>query len=243
MEQRAPRVASAGKIVGSLLIIASLINLNADFLGYSGITIEELSAISLGIVCYLVAYIASKERQVVELNSNLSLEQQLHLLENTPTKAGNIKPTASHQSSQTKLIIDSIIGGQNVVDEDTIGQAITTLSSGNFGDMAQSIASAAPAPHSDATVVMPVRNLSRAESNVPLPDKQPETNKLQVNIDPVKPPQEYPAQENNPSLGVSLPDLSDLFTEEAKIETHNSTDGAESNVYETPELPDLDDLF
>ena len=241
MEQRAPRVASAGKISGTLLITAAIINLNVDFLGSSGITIEELSALSLSIVCYIVAYIASRERQIVELNSNLSLEQQLHLLETTPTKAGNTKSAASYQSSQTKSIIDSIIGSQDVVDEGTIGQAITTLSSGNFGEAAQSIAAASPAPHSNAAVVMGVSNLSKAESNVPLPDEQREVNKEQDNIISVKP--NYPVQQSDTSLGLTLPDLSDLFTGDSKIEAHNSTDRTESDNYETPELPDLDDLF
>ena len=243
MEQRAPRVASAGKISGTLLITAAIINLNVDFLGSSGITIEELSALSLSIVCYIVAYIASRERQVVELNSNLSLEQQLYLLETTPTKAGNTKSATSYQSSQTKSIIDSIIGSQDVVDEGTIGQAITTLSLGNFGEAAQSIAAASPAPHSNAAVVMAVSKLSKAESNVPLPDEQREINKEQDNIISVKPRQDYPAQQSDTSLGLSLPDLSDLFTGDSKIEAHNSTDRTESDNYETPELPDLDDLF
>lgn len=243
MEQRAPRVASAGKILGSLLIVASIINVNVDFLGYSGITIEELGAFSLSIVCYLVAYLASRERQIVELNSNLSLEQQLHLLETTPTKAGNTKSTASHQSNQTKSIIDSIIGGQNVIDEGTIGQAITTLSSGNFGEVAQSIAAASPAPHSNAAVVMPASNPSQAESNVPLPDEQREISKDLVSIISEKPPQGYPTEQSDANLIGSLPDLSDLFIEDSKIDAHSPSDRTESSVYSTPDLPDLDDLF
>ena len=43
MEQRAPRLASAGKIIGTLLIIASVVNLKLDLLEKSGFLLKNTS--------------------------------------------------------------------------------------------------------------------------------------------------------------------------------------------------------
>ena len=67
MEQRAPRVASAGKIFGTLVILACIINLNIDALGSDGLSVEEYVGLSISLVCYITAYFASRERQILSL--------------------------------------------------------------------------------------------------------------------------------------------------------------------------------
>ena len=243
MEQRAPRVASAGKIFGTLVILACIINLNIDALGSDGLSVEEYVGLSISLVCYITAYFASRERQIIGLNSNLSLEAQLELLESTPTKSSEHKSAPIPQSNHTQSIIDSIIGEQNLVDESTIDQAIDTLSSGVFGETAQSIAEDLPAPHRNATVVTPAPSPKSAEPNVPLPEivSNVDTNPLDSDS---KELEDGPMErETETASDLTLPDLSDLFANDSVADIDKENDDANSGVSETPELPDLDDLF
>ena len=243
MEQRAPRVASAGKIFGTLVILACIINLNIDALGSDGLSVEEYVGLSISLVCYITAYFASRERQIIGLNSNLSLEAQLELLESTPTKSSEHKSAPVPQSNHTQSIIDSIIGEQNLVDESTIDQAIDTLSSGVFGETAQSIAEDLPAPHRNATVVTPAPSPKSAEPNVPLPEiaSNFETNPIDSSS---KELEDGPMErETETASDLTLPDLSDLFADNSVADIDKENDDDNSGVSETPELPDLDDLF
>ena len=88
MEQRAPRLASAGKILGSLAVVASAVNLKLDLLDSAGLSLEEYIGLSTAVALFIMAYFASKERTVVELTDNLSLEEQIAALESIPTKSG-----------------------------------------------------------------------------------------------------------------------------------------------------------
>ena len=243
MEQRAPRVASAGKIFGTLVILACIINLNIDALGSDGLSVEEYVGLSISLVCYITAYFASRERQIIGLNSNLSLEAQLELLESTPTKSSEHKSAPIPQSNHTQSIIDSIIGEQNLVDESTIDRAIDTLSSGVFGETAQSIAEDLPAPHRNATVVTPAPSPKSAEPNVPLPEiaSNFETNPIDSSS---KELEDGPMErETETASDLTLPDLSDLFADNSVADIDKENDDDNSGVSETPELPDLDDLF
>ena len=248
MEQRAPRLASAGKIIGILLIIASVVNLKLDLLEKSGISVEEYIGITASILCFIMAYFASKERAIVGLTNNLSLEEQFANLETTLTKSGGIVPTTQSQSGHTKGIIDSILGTKAEVNEELVNEAIGTLSSGDFGQVAQSMAQELPAPHKHAEAVLESPRLTTVEvespirENVPLPD-------IQLSSDSVGKLPEIPDlaitdEKSNEVLTDEiqlLPDLSDLFIDEIVKENDNEI---QSNVeFETPELPDIDDLF
>ena len=243
MEQRAPRVASAGKIFGTLVILACIINLNIDALGSDGLSVEEYVGLSISLVCYITAYFASRERQIIGLNSNLSLEAQLELLESTPTKSSEHKSAPIPQSNHTQSIIDSIIGEQNLVDESTIDQAIDTLSSGVFGETAQSIAEDLPAPHRNATVVTPAPSPRNAEPNVPLPDIVSNVDTNPLDSDSKELEDEPMERETETFSDLTLPDLSDLFANDSVADIDKENDDANAGVGETPELPDLDDLF
>ena len=243
MEQRAPRVASAGKIFGTLVILACIINLNIDALGSDGLSAEEYVGFCISLVCYLTAYFASRERQIVGLNSNLSLEAQLELLESTPTKSSEHKSAPIPQSNHTKSIIDSIIGGQNQVDESTIDQAIDTLSSGVFGETAQSIAEDLPAPHRNAMVVTPAPSPKSAEPNVPLPEIASNFDTNPVDSSSKELEDEPTERETETVSDPILPDLSDLFANDSVADSDKENDYANAGISEIPELPDLDDLF
>ena len=243
MEQRAPRVASAGKIFGTLVLLACIVNLNIDALGTDGLSVEEYVGLSISLVCYITAYFASRERQIIGLNSNLSLEAQLELLESTPTKSSEHKSAPIPQSNHTQSIIDSIIGEQNLVDESTIDQAIDTLSSGVFGETAQSIAEDLPAPHRNATVVTPAPSPKSAEPNVPLPEIVSNVDTKLVDSYSKEHDDEPMKRETETVLDLTLPDLSDLFADDSVADTDKENDDASAGISGTPELPDLDDLF
>ena len=248
MEQRAPRLASAGKIIGTLLIIASVVNLKLDLMEKSGISIEEYIGIIASVLCFIIAYFASKEREIVGLTNNLSLEEQFSNLESTPTKSGGIVPTTQSQSSHTKGIIDSILGAKAEVNEQQVNEAIGTLSSGDFGQVAQSMAQELPAPHKHAEAVLESPTSTTVEVETPIRENVPLPN-IQVSSGSVGKLPEIPdlatTDENSNEVLTdeiqSLPDLSDLFIDEIVKENDNEIQS--SVEFETPELPNIDDLF
>jgi len=247
MEQRAPRLASAGKILGSLLLIATAVNLKLDLLEKPGFSLEEYITISVAFVLFLIAFFASKEREIVELTNNMSLEEQFAQLESTPTKAVGVIGSYQVQSSQTQGIIDSILGEKAEVNEQQVSQAIGTLSIGDFGKAAQSMAEQLPAPHKHAESVVESPQLTTTEveipvrENVPLPTQIAPNNTPREDI-PALPNLEFAVKDEQVNAeNLNLPDLSDLFNEE--ITEQESDEITQTSEFETPELPDIDDLF
>ena len=247
MEQRAPRLASAGKILGSLLVIATAVNLKLDLLEKPGFSLEEYITISIAFGLFLIAFFASKEREIVELTNNMSLEEQFAHLESTPTKSSGVIGSYQVQSSQTQGIIDSILGEKAEVNEQQVSQAIGTLSTGDFGQAAQSMAEQLPAPHKHAEGVVESPQLTTTEveipvrENVPLPTQIAPNNTPREDI-PELPNLEFAVKDEEVNAeNRNLPDLSDLFNEE--ITEQESDDITQTSEFETPELPDIDDLF
>ena len=240
MEQRAPRLASAGKILGSLAVVASAVNLKLDLLDSAGLSLEEYLGLSTAVALFIMAYFASKERKVIELTDNLSLEEQFEALESIPTKSGtDVSSIAQPQSSHTKNIIDSIIGANKEIDELQVSNAIGALSTGEFGQAAQQIAEQLPAPHKESDNV--VQSLTKStidhdlesKSNIPLPSNPIADEPIIAEI-PV-----LPEVDTSPSL----PDLTDLFEDETADDKVAIESVEKQDFIETPDLPDLDDLF
>ena len=248
MEQRAPKLASAAKILGSLMIIATAVNFKIDILENSGLSIEEYIALSLSVLLFITAYFASRERAVVGLTNNLTLEEQFTQLENTPTKSGGMPITNNSQSSHTKGIIDSILGAKAEVNEQKVSQAIGTLSTGDFGQQAQSMAEQLPAPHKHAERLVESPTITTTEvdnstrENIPLPEITADINAL-ANELPKLPELVIPNVTASEDLAIerqSLPDLSDLFADEVFEQNDDNHSIVE---FETPDLPDIDDLI
>ena len=220
MEQRAPRLASAGKILGTLIIIATAINLKLDLLEKPGLSLEEYITISVAFVLFLIAFFASKEREIVELTNNMSLEEQFAQLESTPTKSSGVIGSYQVQSSQTQGIIDSILGEKAEVNEQQVSQAIGTLSTGDFGQAAQSMAEQLPAPHKHAEGVVESPQLTTTEVEIPFRENVPLPTQIAPNNTPREDITELPNLEFAVKDGEvnaenrNLPDLSDLFNEE-----------------------------
>ena len=240
MEQRAPRLASAGKILGSLAVVASAVNLKLDLLDSAGLSLEEYLGLSTAVALFIMAYFASKERKVIELTDNLSLEEQFEALENIPTKSGtDASSVAQPQSSHTKNIIDSIIGANKEIDELQVSNAIGALSTGEFGQAAQQIAEQLPAPHKESDNVVQSSTKTtidhdlESKSNIPLPSIPIAEEPIIAEI-PV-----LPEVDTSPSL----PDLTDLFEDETADDKVAIESVEKQDFIETPDLPDLDDLF
>ena len=240
MEQRAPRLASAGKILGSLAVVASAVNLKLDLLDSAGLSLEEYLGLSTAVALFIMAYFASKERKVIELTDNLSLEEQFEALESIPTKSGtDVSSVEQPQSSHTKNIIDSIIGANKEIDELQVSNAIGALSTGEFGQAAQQIAEQLPAPHKESDNVVQSSTKTtidhdlESKSNIPLPSIPIADEPIIAEI-PV-----LPEVDTSPSL----PDLTDLFEDETADDKVAIESVEKQDFIETPDLPDLDDLF
>ena len=240
MEQRAPRLASAGKILGSLAVVASAVNLKLDLLDSAGLSLEEYLGLSTAVALFIMAYFSSKERKVIELTDNLSLEEQFEALESIPTKSGtDVSSVGQPQSSHTKNIIDSIIGANKEIDELQVSNAIGALSTGEFGQAAQQIAEQLPAPHKESDNVVQSSTKTtidhdlESKSNIPLPSIPIADEPIIAEI-PV-----LPEVDTSPSL----PDLTDLFEDETANDKVAIESVEKQDFIETPDLPDLDDLF
>ena len=240
MEQRAPRLASAGKILGSLAVVASAVNLKLDLLDSAGLSLEEYLGLSTAVALFIMAYFASKERKVIELTDNLSLEEQFEALESIPTKSGtDVSSVAQPQSSHTKNIIDSIIGANKEIDELQVSSAIGALSTGEFGQAAKQIAEQLPAPHKESDNVVQSSTKTtidhdlESKSNIPLPSTPIADEPIIAEIPAL------PEVDTSPSL----PDLTDLFEDETANDKVAIESVEKQDFIETPDLPDLDDLF
>ena len=245
MEQIAPKLASAAKILGSLLIIATAVNLKINLWGNSGISLEEYATIFSSVLMFIIAYFASKKRQVVKLTDNLSLEEQFAQLESTPTKFAGVEITNSNQSIHTKGIIDSILGEKARVNEQRISQAIDTLSKGDFGQVAQSMADQLPAPHKNTEMVVesPVTSATSNDFSTVASLPQP---KITGNFD--APAQDFPntkidsitAINYSTTKSQSVADANDLIAEGNDKPIQDYEQVIKSEV---PDLPDIDELF
>ena len=260
MEQIAPRLANAGKILTALSIIVTATNLKLDLLKNPGLSIEEYAGLGLAAVFLIISIISSKERKIPTLSDSPSLEEQLAAMEETPTKSNTSSVSNQVENLQTKNIIESIIGAKTDVNAQQIDSAIGTLSSGKLGQDAKMMAEQLPAPHRHAEQMLDVPVLEMNEKtmdssiNVPLPSL--ETNVITEQATPDLPDLPDVAQiedttvDKLPSLtdidallnhipvpknpaSESLPDLSEL----------DDFLSDENSDISTPELPNLDDLF
>ena len=260
MEQIAPRLANAGKILTALSIIVTATNLKLNLLKNPGFTIEEYVGLGLAAVFLIVSIISSKERKIPTFSDSPTLEEQLAAMEETPTKSNTTDGSTQVENLQTKSIIESIIGAKADINAQQIDSAIGTLSSGKLGQDAKIMAEQLPAPHRhaeqmlDVPALMVKQNNTDQSNNVPLPALQtnvmveqttpdlpdlPDVVKIADTTEDKLPPMtdidtllnEIPIQVN--STPEPLPDLSEIDNLLDNQNSHSST----------PELPNLDDLF
>lgn len=260
MEQIAPRLANAGKILTALSIIVTATNLKLDLLKNPGLTIEEYVGLSLAAVFLIISVISSKERKIPTLSDSPTLEEQLAAMEETPTISKTSVVSTQVENLQTKTIIESIIGAKSDLNAQQIDSAIGTLSSGKIGQDAKIMAEQLPAPHRHAEQMLdvPVLGVQQktidSSNNVPLPSLQTTTIAEQVTPDLPNLPElaqiEGTTVDKLPSMTdidallneISVPKnpISDTIPNLSKIEELPSDENSDIS---TPELPNLDDLF
>ncbi len=254
VEQVAPKLASAGKIAGVIIILTSIINVNFNLLNaasYQGFSIEELIGLVLGVSCLIVAFFAARIRKIVPLNNNISLEEQLEQLENLPTSSSTGRTNDKSQSSHTRAIVESIIGSNQAVSHSHVSDAINKLTDSDFGLAAQGLADELPAPHKHAkdvhvTTIKPDEvNSGDYRNNVPLPSNNSNLNRAdsensKLGNDGIT---QNPKSPKIPQTGSPLPDLSDLFEDNKNSPAATAVNSERNAMLDTPELPNLDDLF
>ena len=260
MEQIAPRLANAGKILTALSIIVTATNLKLDLLKNPGLTIEEYVGLSLAAVFLIISVISSKERKIPTLSDSPTLEEQLAAMEETPTISKTSSVSTQVENLQTKTIIESIIGAKSDLKAQQLDSAIGTLSSGKIGQDAKIMAEQLPAPHRHAEQMLdvPVLGVKQktidSSNNVPLPSLQTTTIAEQVTPDLPNLPEvaqiEDTTMDKLPSVTdidallneISVPKnpISDTIPNLSKIEELPSDENSDIS---TPELPNLDDLF
>lgn len=260
MEQIAPRLANAGKILTALSIIVTATNLKLDLLKNPGLTIEEYVGLGIAAILLIISIISSKERKIPTFSDNPTLEEQLAAMEEIPTISKTSDVSNQVENLQTKNIIESIIGAKSDLNAQQIDSAIGTLSSGKLGQDAKIIAEQLPAPHRHAEQMLdvPVLGVKQktidSSNNVPLPSLQTTAIAEQVTPDLPNLPDvaqiEGTTVDKLPSMTdidallneISVPKnpISDTIPELSKIEELPSDENSDIS---TPELPNLDDLF
>jgi hypothetical protein len=276
MESYAPRVAVAGRVSGGLLLIISIMSwklIPEDVLSTENRNLMIYSLIAISIISFIISFWASRERKIPELNENPSVEQQFADLESSPTVVRSVSISTDQfgletVNTQTKNIIESVIGTQYEPSTSEISAAIDSLSKGDIGASSAAEASSNPAPHKHAAQVLETVLIGQNDSpeqrsiidNIPLPNmpaaptpdlswmEEDATFTSEVAVKEIP----LPAfEKEDESAGISLDELGSLeppsqieYTDTPDLPDFDSVEIDEVNVAQkTPELPNLDNLF
>lgn len=276
MEAKAPRVAIAGKVGGVLLLLISAVSwkmLPEPYASHELFYLAMVSLIAISIISFIISFWASRERKIPQLNENPSVEQQFADLESSPTVVRSVSTSTDEfgletVNTQTKSIIDSVIGTQYEPSTKEVSAAIDSLSKGDIGTFSAAEASSNPAPHRNATQVLETVLLEPKDTqeqrkkidNIPLPNKSTSSTPdlswmekdaqfvTEVAVKEIP----LPSINQNPEpTEITLEELGlmDLPSEEKIVETPELPDleliSSDSKVesVKTPDLPNLDNLF
>ena len=276
MEYKAPRVAVAGRVGGVLLLLISLVVWKSLPESIFSVQIRNLviySLIGISIISFIISFWASRERKIPELNENPSVEQQFADLESSPTVVRSIS-TSTDQfgletvNTQTKSIIESVIGSQYEPSTGEVSAAIDSLSKGELGISSAAEASSNPAPHKHATQVLETVLIDPKESqeqrsqihNIPLPNQsaastpdlswmeKDATFTTEVAVQEIPLPTVVEKPKTNE---ISLEELGLLELPPAAITSNTPdlpdldflADESKDDDIRIPELPNLDNLF
>ena len=262
MEQKAPRLSSASLVVGGLCVAFAILNSTADLILQAGLTVEEVASLGLAGCCFVVSFLASRERPIPELLNQPTIQEQYDALESTPTP---YRSSSSEQSPMTPvsptpvttmpafepLAAPSPIEHAPVPSPDDVASALASLSSGSIGTAAAEEVAVNPAPHihteQGREFTQPVGSLAETFvrtpiTNVPLPSKmnepEPAAHPLEglpsmPDLDELLNAPPAPSAVSPPSVP-SLPDLDALL---------NNASSPAQEAPTTPDLPDLEGLF
>ena len=243
MEQKAPRLSSASLVVGGLCVAFAILNSTADLILQAGLTVEEVASLALAGCCFVVSFLASRERPIPELLNQPTIQEQYDALESTPTpyRSSSSQQSPPHSGMTAvsptpvatipafeQLTAPAPIQHAPVPGPDEVASALASLSSGSIGTAAAEEVAVNPAPHihteQGREFTQPVGSLAGTFvrtpiTNVPLPGKV-----------------DQPDPAAHPLEGLpSMPDLDELL----------NAPPAPSAVSPptVPSLPDLDALL
>jgi hypothetical protein len=253
------------RIITAIIIAVLIANFKLNLFGNAGWKVEETVLLMKAIAWAVIAWWASKERDVPEFDARPTFEQQLQSLEDMPTKVRSSSTTMDQfgfetvtSSSQTSAIISSIIGQSEDSSQQNIQQAIGTL---GITDSQQSIVAApvqqvieAPIPQ---VIQQPIEHALE-------PSQVIEAQPLRVNVERVPLPHEDPDEVVTPTIPgleegrvfaseelsqVPLPDLDEFLSslpsldgllEDADNVEQKVTSDLEDLLPTLPELPEID---
>ena len=266
MEQKAPRLSSASLVVGGLCVAFAILNSTADLILQAGLTVEEVASLGLAGCCFVVSFLASRERPIPELLNQPTIQEQYDALESTPTPYRSSSSEQSPQQSTTApvsptpvttmpafepLAAPSPIEHAPVPSPDDVASALASLSSGSIGTAAAEEVAVNPAPHihteQGREFTQPVGSLAETFvrtpiTNVPLPSKmnEPEPSAHPLEGLPSMPDLDELLNAPPAPSAVSPPSVPSLPDLDALL---NSDSSPVQEAPTTPDLPDLEGLF
>ena len=265
MDHRAPRLVIIARIITVVSLIVLIANFKLNLIGNAGWKVEESAITMTAITWAAIAWWASREREIPQFDTKLTIEQQVQSSEDMPTKVRSSATTMDQfgfetvgSSPQTSAIIHSILGQSGANEPQNLQQAIGTL---GVLTREQPIVLApvqevleAPVQQINQQPVEAAMELAQIVENQP----------SRVNVERVALPHEDPEKITSPILPgleedrvfvsegiaqIPLPDLDKLFSTLPPLdELLQESDGLEQKVTSDlenllsilPELPELD---
>jgi hypothetical protein len=243
-DPRAPRLAAVATLVAGGLLVLSAGNLQLNLVGSPGISTEEILAVVGAAVAIVIANLANKQREVPQLGqSNLqsTIAYDQPATRTSPTGSGEVNPT-------TASVLASILGQETASDAGQVDSAISTLSSGSFGESVRATMQAVEAAnqrndnHREATPADEEsgQTLQRVHVQpVPLPGRESQPTRDPSTVPGLEPDRVF-VREGIAS--VPLPNVSEAQSVQP-VEASLSTPEPANMGAGLPDLPDLADLL
>ena len=243
MDQKAPRTATATLVLGLITWVLCVVSIVFKLGLSNGFGIEEILLLVIGGIFFIISFLASREREDIQMIQPSSVADQFAAMESMPTKFSSSSTDTDRFGFETQPQSDlgsqvlsvSILSQNEVTEPVEMSSAIAALSSGDSGNFGADAVRNNPAPHAQTEQFREVFKSSSATKeniekikvvNIPLPGE--------TNVDSTPDlPWLAPAHEFQ-SSGVATIPLPGITQSLPKIETPHE---------KIPEMPDLDDLF
>ena len=253
MDPKAPRLATASLVLGLIAAVCAIVSSVLKLGFVDGFGTEEMAMVIVSTVLFIVSFLASREREQMEMISAPTLEEQFSAIESMPTQfrssSTNVDSiefeTKPAEASQPQAMDTSLLGDFKDVQPENVTDAFATLSTG-MGSVGTQHVEMNPAPHRHTQQGREVFKSSRSTEdtfdrlevqNIPLPG--------QVNT---KPTPELPWQTSNRefqtegSAQVSLPTQITQPVPQTEVQVEPIAE-SQMRIDHLPSMPNLDELF
>ena len=249
-DPRAPKLAAVSILMALVFGAAAILNSQLDFIGSTGMGIEEAALLFTALVMVGLAKWANTEHAIPEFTS--SSTKASSAFEDfddvrTPIASGGTSyqsATTAPSNQTTANILSSILGQEQQTNDEDVRSAISTLSTGEFGMRAQQEAKTTEfakednhrrdsAPTSEETGAVLKRVVVQP---VPLPGQGEEDLVDPTTIPGLEPDRVFVTEGVN---HVPLPEPPNITTQIPQVETEPEEVNVESTSPSLPELPDF----